>query len=84
MSPFAVMLHLNEFLKEKLISKVQTTKTEFDIYPASIPAQEALINRMDALESHLLTQGKCKVEKPTNHAAYLLVTVVNCTKHALA
>ena len=65
------MLHLNEFFKEKLIREVQTTKTGLAICPASIPAQEALINRMDALESHLSTQGDCKVENPTNHAAYL-------------
>ena len=67
--------HLNEFQKEKMIREVQTTKNGVAIFPASIPAQEALINRMDALESYLSTHGNRKVKKLTNHAAYLLTSI---------
>ncbi|KAI1005574.1 hypothetical protein K3495_g2638 [Podosphaera aphanis] len=72
MSPYAVMLQLNSFLKEKLVSEIQTTKTGFAICPTSSAAQEALIVRMGEIETYLSTRGQCKVEKPTNHKAYLL------------
>ncbi|KAI0999653.1 hypothetical protein K3495_g8543 [Podosphaera aphanis] len=40
MSPYAVMLHLNSFLKEKLVLEIQTTKTGFAIFPTLTAAQE--------------------------------------------
>lgn len=66
------MLQLNNFLKEKLVLEIQTTKTGFAICPTSSAAQEALIARMREIETYLSTRGQCKVEKPKNHKAYLL------------
>ncbi|KAI0997822.1 hypothetical protein K3495_g10367 [Podosphaera aphanis] len=72
MSPYAIMLKLNSFLKEKLVLEIQSTKTGFAICPISTAAQEALIARMSEIDEFLSTSGKCKVEKPTNHKAYLI------------
>lgn len=72
MSPYAIMMQINQFLNEKLVREIQITKTGFAICPTSVPAQELLLNRMADLEIFLSTKGICKVEKPTNHIAYLL------------
>ncbi|KAI0996557.1 hypothetical protein K3495_g11626 [Podosphaera aphanis] len=72
MSPYAVMLKLNSFLKEKLVLEIQSTKARFDIYSVSTASQKALTARMSEIEEFLSTSGKCRVEKPTNHKAYLL------------
>lgn len=76
MSPYAVMLHLNSFLKEKLVLEIQTTKTGFAICTTSTAAQEILSARISEIEAFLSTRGQCKVEKPTNHKAYLLSGVL--------
>ncbi|KAI1003787.1 hypothetical protein K3495_g4424 [Podosphaera aphanis] len=72
MSPHAVMLRLNSFLKDKLVLEIQSTKTGFAICPLSTATQEALTARMSEIEKFLSTSGKCQVKKPTNHKAYLL------------
>lgn len=69
------MLQFNGFLKEKLIREVQITKTGFAICLFSLAAQETLFSRKSELESFLLTKGDCKVEKPTNHLACLLIGI---------
>ncbi|KAI1006669.1 hypothetical protein K3495_g1548 [Podosphaera aphanis] len=66
------MHKFNSFLKEKLILETQSTKTGFAIYPISTAAQGALTARMSETEEFLSTSGKCKIEKSTNHKAYLL------------
>ncbi|KAI0991351.1 hypothetical protein K3495_g16836, partial [Podosphaera aphanis] len=72
MSPYAVMLQINNHLKEKLVREVQSIKTGFAICPISTTAQETLFARMGEIETFLSTQGHCKVEKPTSHIAYRL------------
>ncbi|KHJ34080.1 hypothetical protein EV44_g3918 [Erysiphe necator] len=72
MSPYAIMLYLNAFLREKQVREVQVTKTGFAICPTSISAQNSLHERMDAIEGHLSTEGACKMEKPSNHTAYMI------------
>ncbi|KAI0998427.1 hypothetical protein K3495_g9765 [Podosphaera aphanis] len=72
MSPYAVMLQINNHLKEKLVREVQSIKTGFEICPTSTSAQETLFARMGDIETFLSTQGHCKVEKPTSHIAYRL------------
>ncbi|KHJ32501.1 hypothetical protein EV44_g4150 [Erysiphe necator] len=42
MSPYAVMLQLNQHLGEKLIREIQVTKTGFAICPSSVAALESL------------------------------------------
>lgn len=70
MSPYAVMLQINNHLKEKLVREVQSIKTGFTICPVSKTAQETLFVRMGEIETFLSYQGQCKVEKPTSHIAY--------------
>ncbi|KAI1005913.1 hypothetical protein K3495_g2308 [Podosphaera aphanis] len=72
MSPYAVMLQINNYLKEKLEREVQSIKTGFVICPISSTAQETLSARMGEIETFLSTQGQCRVEKPTSHTAYRL------------
>lgn len=72
MSPYAVMLSLNQFLGEKIVREIQVTKTGFAICPISLAAHEKLVSRMADLESFLSTKGPCKVETPTNHNSYLI------------
>lgn len=72
MSPYATMIEINKFLNEKLVREIQITKTGFAICPISALVQEVLYSRMSDSESFLSTKGICKVEKPTNHSAYLL------------
>ncbi|KHJ34831.1 hypothetical protein EV44_g4245 [Erysiphe necator] len=72
MSPYAVMLDLNSFLKETLIREIQVIKTGFAICPTSITARDILYSRTEEIEAYLSTQGQCKVEKPTKPKAYLL------------
>ncbi|KHJ31406.1 hypothetical protein EV44_g4009 [Erysiphe necator] len=75
MSPYTTMLQLNGFFEEKLVREVKITKTGFAIWPVSLSAQEAMLSRINELESFLSTKGVCKVEKPTNYLAYLLTGI---------
>ncbi|KAI0992275.1 hypothetical protein K3495_g15911 [Podosphaera aphanis] len=72
MSPYAVMQQINNYFTEKLVSKVQPTKTGFAICPASAAAQESLNSKIDAIQEFLSSQGQCIVEKPENHTAFRL------------
>ena len=71
-SPYAIMLQLNAFLKEKLVKEIQIIKTGFAICPVSVDAQEKLGARMGEIEASLSSSGQCKVEKPGQHVAYRL------------
>lgn len=75
MSPYAVMLQLIMFLKEKLVRKVQKMRSGFAICPASAPAHETLLSRMSEIQAFLSTEGECKVEKPVQHSAFKLSRV---------
>lgn len=75
MSPFAIMLSLNQFLQEKLVREIQVTKTGFATCPTSLSAQVILTSRMADIETFLSTKGPCKVEKTTNHTSYLITNI---------
>ncbi|KAI1004606.1 hypothetical protein K3495_g3606 [Podosphaera aphanis] len=61
MSPYAVMLHLNSFLKEKLVLEIQTTNTGFAICPTSTAAQEIFSARMSEIQAFLSTRGQFEI-----------------------
>lgn len=69
-SPYAVMEQLNNFLDQKLVREVQTTKTGFAICPASAAAQETLASKITEIQTFLSSRGQCIVEKPESHSAY--------------
>lgn len=56
MSHFAVMLELNNFVKENLIHEIQAIKTGFTICPMSVSARYILYNRMSEIEAYLATR----------------------------
>lgn len=72
LSPYALMLKLNGFLKENIIREIQVIKTGFAICPMSVQARDILYNRITELETYLSADGTCKVEKPTRLKSYLL------------
>lgn len=72
LSPYAIMLQLNAFLKEKLVKQIQTTTTGFTICPASVDVQDKSAARTSEIEASFSSTGHCKVEKPGQHVAYRL------------
>lgn len=77
MSPYATMLQINNFLKEKLVREIQLTKTGFAIYLILLSAKEIIFDRMGEIESFLSTQGECKVKTPTSYSVYLISGIPN-------
>lgn len=72
MSPYAIMLQLDAFLKGKFVREVQKIKTGFAICPISNEAHETLVARMSDIEAFLSIEGECKVEKPEQYSAFKL------------
>lgn len=76
LTPYAIMLELNNFLKEKLSRKIQRTNTGYEIYPVSAEAPEKNFARMSENEISMSSKGPVKVEKPEQKVAYWLSGVL--------
>lgn len=69
MFPYALLQHINSYLKEILVRQIQIIKTGFGICPASSIAKEKLYTRMREIKFYS-TQGECKIEKPRTCQVY--------------